>query len=121
MKTKQISIAVYDPNAVIRTNTLSELQKVWKQTMENIFLYEDNVFTCDDFSIIFKSEMVKYYAPTEQRSCGIVWALNPDDDTDGHAYNFFIDEFWNIVYFEPQTGRPEDITIYTKIFFVIGY
>jgi len=111
-------IALYNPDATMLPNDIDTMQQVWTDSIQNKY-NQSSDFDCDSFALVMKSSMAILGYGSTQRSCGLVWGLNSSNGTT-HAFNWFIDLYWNLNFFEPQTGTLVTDHPYTVTTLVMG-
>ena len=93
--------------------TYEILHGIWNDSGLGNYQGKQQKFDCDDFSVCMKAAVSKYSynqtLPIDKGSlCGIIYArVNPvvPGGRPGHAFNFTIDPFENLILFEPQSGQ----------------
>jgi hypothetical protein len=101
------SCKFYSPDDMYRCPSQSEVQSVINSYRTQNFRYISEVFDCDDFALLLKSEFVKNSYQNGSRkfpsAAGILWGSKLVEGS--HAINFYISPEKETYFIEPQNGE----------------
>ncbi|KAI0664077.1 Moa, A lectin from the mushroom marasmius Oreades in complex with the trisaccharide Galgalglcnac [Cubamyces menziesii] len=87
----------------------TRLQAIWRNSGLSDRKWREEIFDCDDFSFVYKSEVAKWGDSSFKADgfaiiCGVMFGTNAVGQ--GHAYNWMIspEDHSAIVFFEPQNN-----------------
>ncbi|KAI0664078.1 Moa, A lectin from the mushroom marasmius Oreades in complex with the trisaccharide Galgalglcnac [Cubamyces menziesii] len=96
----------YETDGMYLILSRARLQEIWNKSGLSSRKWREEIFDCDDFSFVYKSEVAKwgdnhFKADGFAIICGIMFGTNSNA---AHAYNWMIDpaDHSDIIFFEPQ-------------------